>query len=124
MLLDLPENSIAAAYSKSRSVRGDNAVFSETYEPGSIVKIVTLLAYLRQVDPNVFPYECPGRMAIGGSIFYDRTAHRQVKDPTAALALSCNLGFAQMGLARRPRAPGRHAGALSFQLQALPATGS
>jgi hypothetical protein len=104
LLLDLPQSSIAAAYSKSRSARGGNAVFSETYEPGAIVKIVTLLAYLRLADSKLFPYDCPGRMVIGGSIFYDRTAHRQVKDPAAALALSCNLGFARMGLhVGRPR---------------------
>jgi hypothetical protein len=98
LILDLPENSILAAYSKPRSSRALNAVFSEAYAPGSIVKILSLLAYLRQADQDLFPYFCPGQAVMGGKIFYDLVAHREVKDSAAALALSCNLSFARMGL--------------------------
>jgi hypothetical protein len=98
LILDLPENSILAAYSKPRFFRAVNAVFSEAYEPGSIIKIVSLLAYLRQADQKLFPYDCPGQINLGGKIFYDWIAHKQVKDYSAALALSCNLSFARMGL--------------------------
>jgi hypothetical protein len=98
LLLDLPENSILVAYSKPKFPGAVNAVFSEAYEPGSMVKIITLLAYLRHGDQNLFPYVCPGQIILGGKIFYDWMAHKQVKDYSAALALSCNLSFARMGL--------------------------
>lgn len=98
LILDLPENSILAAYSKPRSARTANAVFSETYEPGSVVKIIPLLAYLRQADRGLFPYHCLGQVSLGGRTFYDWSAHGLVKDPEAALALSCNISFARIGL--------------------------
>ncbi len=98
VVLNLPQNSILAAYSKPRSPSLANAVFSEAYEPGSIVKIVSLLAYLRQDEQGLFPYDCSGHMALGGKIFYDWKAHQRVKDYSTALAVSCNLSFARMGL--------------------------
>ena len=98
LLLDLPENSILAAYSKPRFSRAVNAVFSEAYEPGSMVKIISLLAYLRHGDQNLFPYVCPGQIMLGGKTFYDWMVHKQVHDYGEALALSCNLSFARMGL--------------------------
>lgn len=99
LLLDLPQNSILAAYSKPRFSRTVNAVFSETYEPGSIVKIISLLAYLRQADQSLFPYVCPGQITLGGKAFSDLIAHKQIKDYSEALALSCNLSFSRMALA-------------------------
>ncbi|MBN2399704.1 MAG: hypothetical protein JXI33_05115 [Candidatus Aminicenantes bacterium] len=98
VVLNLPQNRILAAYSKPRSPGVANAVFSEAYEPGSIVKIISLLAYLRQDNQSLFPFDCPGHMALGGKIFYDWTAHQHVKDYSSALAMSCNLSFAKMGL--------------------------
>lgn len=97
LLLELPGNGILAAYSKPRPPDATNAVFFETYEPGSSVKIVTLLAYLRQEDRSVFPFNCPGQVTMGKRILYDGAAHKQVKDPAAALAVSCNISFAEMG---------------------------
>jgi penicillin-binding protein A len=98
LLLDLPDNSILAAYSKPRVSRAGNDVFSQAYEPGSIIKIISLLAYLRQANQDLFPYVCPGQIILGGKVFYDWMAHKQVKDYSEALALSCNLSFARMGL--------------------------
>ena len=98
LILELPENSILAAFSKPRFSGAANAVFSEAYAPGSIVKIISLLAYLRQVDQDLFPDVCRGQAVLGGKVFYDLIAHKQVKDYSAALALSCNLSFARMGL--------------------------
>jgi len=98
LLLELPENGILAAYSKPRLPAAANAVFFETYEPGSSVKVVSLLAYLRQEDQSVFPFTCPGQVTIGKRIFYDSIAHKQVKDHVEALDVSCNISFAEMGL--------------------------
>ena len=66
VLLDLPENAIAAAYSKPGFGSAANAAFSEPYEPGSIVKLISLLAYLRQGGDGIFPHGCPGLLAVGG----------------------------------------------------------
>lgn len=99
LILDLPQNSILAAFSKPGFFRAANAVFSEAYEPGSIVTIIPLLAYLRHDRQNIFPYVCPGQAILGGEVFYDWLAHQRIKDYSEALALSCNLSFARMGLA-------------------------
>ena len=65
VLLDLPENSIAVAYSKPRSFAAANAAFAESFEPGSIIKIISLLAYLRLAEGGLFPLVCPGRVSLG-----------------------------------------------------------
>ena len=100
VLLDLPENGIAVAYSKPRSPGSANAAWTERFEPGSIVKLISLLAYLRSPGSgNIFPLECPGHLAVGGRIIYDLEKHGTVRDVSQALARSCNVGFARMGLA-------------------------
>jgi hypothetical protein len=99
VLLDLPENRIAVAYSKPRSSRAANSAWTDQFEPGSIVKIISLLAYLRSPGAGIFPLECPGQLAVGGKIIYDLEKHGQVRDISQALARSCNVSFARMGRA-------------------------
>jgi len=98
VLLDLPENSIAVAYSKPRSFAAANAAFVEQFEPGSIIKIISLLAYLRHAEGGLFPLVCPGRVTLGDKVFYDWTEHGRVRDFAQALAVSCNFSFARMAL--------------------------
>jgi hypothetical protein len=98
VLLDLPENSVAVAYSKPRSFAAANAAFNEQFEPASIIKIITLLAYLRHGDAGMFPLVCPGVLALGNKVFYDLAPHKQVHDFSQALAQSCNFSFARMSL--------------------------
>jgi hypothetical protein len=98
LLLKLPENAIIAAYSKPRGSPDANSVFFARYEPGSTVKIISLLAYLRQNDHSVFPFDCPGRITLTARSFYDSPGHGRVQDYTQALDISCNIGFARMGL--------------------------
>ena len=95
LMLDLDDGSIRVAYSPA----GGNAVFDQLYEPGSIIKIVTLLAYLRSRQKPLFPFHCPGWMTINGRFFYDALKHGDVANDQQALAVSCNLSFARMGLA-------------------------
>jgi hypothetical protein len=99
VLLDLPENAIAVAYSKPRAETGGNAAFAEQFEPGSIIKIISLMAYLRHGHDTIFPMTCPGSIELAGRSFYDLAAHGLVRDPAQALALSCNVAFARMGQA-------------------------
>lgn len=99
VLLDLPESAIAAAYSKPGAGSAPNAAFSEPYEPGSIVKLISLLAYLRLGGDGIFPADCPGLLAVDGRIIYDLEKHGPVLDVSQALARSCNVSFARMGQA-------------------------
>ena len=98
LLLDLTDTSITAAYSRSLKGETENAVFSERYEPGSIIKVLTLFAYLRSGTPEIFPFQCKGSMRLGNRTFFDWRRHNTVKDFEEALAVSCNLSFARMGM--------------------------
>ncbi len=97
LLLDLEEGAILSAYSKSRQPQSPNPVFSDLYEPGSIVKVITLLGYLGAGPTPLFPFTCKGAEIIGNKIFYDVLKHGVVEGAEQALAISCNLAFVRMG---------------------------
>jgi penicillin-binding protein A len=103
LLFNVSDSSIVAAYSKSLNNNvPSNAVFQETYEPGSIIKLVTMLAYMHMNPDNksgpMFPFQCKGNWPMDGQIFYDWTTHKKVDTMDDALAVSCNLAFARMGI--------------------------
>lgn len=98
LLFNLNGGSIAAAYSKPIGGGSANAVFTQLYEPGSIIKLLTLFTYLRAGHKGLFPFDCQGRWELEGKTFHDWTTHRRVEDYNEALAVSCNLVFAHMGL--------------------------
>ncbi|MCP4218775.1 MAG: hypothetical protein GY765_29355 [bacterium] len=98
LLYRLNDSSIAAAYSRPKSGE-QNAVFSERYEPGSIIKILTLFSYLHSGKEELFPYNCKGTCPIDGMTFYDWFNHGEIKSNAEALAVSCNISFARMGMA-------------------------
>lgn len=98
LLLDLSDNSIAAAYSKPVKKESVNAVFHETYQPASIIKVLTLFAHLMNGKSKIFPFHCKGKIELGSKTFYDWWAHDKVKSYKEALAVSCNLAFARMGI--------------------------
>ncbi|MCK4766133.1 MAG: hypothetical protein KAW12_28300, partial [Candidatus Aminicenantes bacterium] len=100
LLLDLSNGSIAAAYSKplNKKKMAPNAVFFEEYEPASIIKVLTLFAYLKHDGGDLFPLDCKGNIRLSGKTFYDWIAHGRVSSYDEALAVSCNIAFARMGL--------------------------
>lgn len=100
ILLNLEDCSIAAAYSKPYDpVKAPvNPVFSRTYEPGSIIKLLTVFTYWRSGQTKLFPFKCKGSETIDGKIFYDWLKHDEVVSEEDALAVSCNLAVAHMGL--------------------------
>jgi hypothetical protein len=100
LLMNVNDSSIAAAYSKpvDPSKRDMNTVFSEGYEPGSIIKLLTLFAYLQSPQPDLFPIRCEGLWRINDDIFYDWTVHHRVENSQEALVVSCNIAFAKMGI--------------------------
>ncbi|MCU0287307.1 MAG: penicillin-binding transpeptidase domain-containing protein [Acidobacteria bacterium] len=97
LLINLNDGSIAAAYSNSSEAKG-NAAFSEYYEPGSIIKLITLFAYLQSNSQDVFPLQCTGLLNFSDKIFYDWIKHNIIKDYEKALVVSCNICFAKMGI--------------------------
>jgi len=102
LLFNLGDSGIAAAYSKpvDKKKANTNTVFYETYEPGSILKILTMFAYLKfyRKDIEVFPFHCKGLWQMGDKIFYDWKTHNTVETCEDALAVSCNLVFARIGV--------------------------
>ncbi len=79
----------------------DLALESE-YEPGSVIKILTgLSAEAAGVDiDSMFPYFCSGSMNIDGRRFDDwlPQGHGNLASLDDALAVSCNIFFADLGL--------------------------
>lgn len=100
LLMNVSDSSVAAAYSKpvDPSKRNINTVFSEAYEPGSIIKLLTLAAYLQSPRPGLFPIQCEGSWRINGEVFYDWTVHHRVENSQEALVESCNIAFSKMGI--------------------------
>lgn len=102
LLMDLSDNSILVAYSKPVSSQVKNAAFSQLYEPGSVVKVLTLFSYFDHAMPDLFPLTCVGNMTVRGAagkrIFYDWIRHNRVNTYIDALTVSCNIALARMGL--------------------------
>jgi membrane peptidoglycan carboxypeptidase len=82
------------------AVAGDG-IFKQ-HEPGSVVKVLTVLAALETgVDlARFFPYVCAGSLPIDGRNFGDwrEEGHGSLHDLNEALAQSCNVVFADIGL--------------------------
>lgn len=76
------------------------AALDHQYEPGSVVKVLT---GLNAVDSGVsltFPYQCNGSLDLDGTRFVDwvPTGHGSLQSIDEALAVSCNIVFADLGL--------------------------
>jgi len=98
ILTDLEDGSILASYSKPYSGEKENTALTQEYEPGSVIKLITLFAWSNSGKKNLFPFHCRGNTSYDGKIFYDWKKHGTLKGPEAALARSCNLVFAEMGI--------------------------
>jgi peptidoglycan glycosyltransferase len=96
---------VAIASNRGRGELADIALQSQ-YEPGSIVKVLTGLNALENgmqsgVDVRaMFPYDCKGDLLIDGRHFGDwiGTGHGVLPSLDDALAESCNIAFADIGL--------------------------
>lgn len=99
VILNPKDNAILAAYSKPQEPQSGNAAWKQRYEPGSIIKSLTYLAFSQASDQHLFPLQCRGNTTIEGRIFYDWTRHGKVDSPETALVVSCNIAYARMGLA-------------------------
>ncbi len=77
-----------------------NRATSGSYAPGSVFKIVTALAFMRQ-DSNygAYTYDCPGYIDVDNTVIrcFDSTVHG-LEDLRSSFANSCNASFANIGL--------------------------
>ncbi|MCI0413215.1 hypothetical protein L0222_10505 [bacterium] len=110
VLLDVKKGDILAATSNLKGVHanhpeGTSLAMIESYEPGSIIKMITLAGSIeRGVDlKKILPYQCEGYLKLqNNKIRHDWKKHGQVKDLNTATAVSCNVVFARMGLSLKP----------------------
>ncbi|HET7434942.1 MAG TPA: penicillin-binding transpeptidase domain-containing protein [Thermoanaerobaculia bacterium] len=100
--IDPRTNEILAIASNRAQGPLANLALEQQYEPGSIVKVLTgMTALSRGVDvAKMFPYHCSGSLAIDGRSFGDwlPDGHGDLPDLDEALAESCNVVFADLGL--------------------------
>lgn len=82
------------------STEGANLALEGMYEPGSIVKVLTALAAADSAwDPSsVYPLQCEGFTTIDGRQFFDWARHDAVPGMADAMAVSCNVAFAETGI--------------------------
>ena len=100
--IDPRTNEILAIVSNVRAGAAENLALEGQYEPGSIIKVLTgLNAIDSGVDlKSMFPYHCSGDLMIDGRHFRDwiTQGHGTLPDLDEALAESCNVAFAEIGL--------------------------
>ena len=110
VLLDVKKGDILAAASSLKGVganhpEGTSLAMTGRYEPGSIIKMITLAGSLDHgVDLNkIVPFQCDGYITLqDNKLFICWKKHGQVKDINTATAVSCNVAFARLGLALKP----------------------
>lgn len=100
--IDPQSNDILAIASSRGRGLAPNLALEAQYEPGSVVKTLTILSALSNgVDLKaMFPYRCTGQIKIDGRDFGDWVpkGHGELPNLEEALAQSCNLFFAEVGL--------------------------
>ncbi|MDQ6799337.1 MAG: penicillin-binding transpeptidase domain-containing protein [Acidobacteriota bacterium] len=84
-----------------------NRALEKEYEPGSVIKVLTGLNAL-SIGTNVdamFPYVCNGELTIDGRRFTDWVpqGHGKLNTIDDAMAVSCNIYFADLGLRLGPQ---------------------
>lgn len=102
VVLDIKNGEILAAASHPEAA---SVAFTQSFEPGSIIKMITLAGALEHgLDmKKIVPYQCDGSLKLrDNKVLYCWDKHGLVKDINRATAVSCNVGFAKMGLALKP----------------------
>lgn len=100
--IDPRTNDILAIASSPGKGPMANLAIERQYEPGSVIKVLTgmnAIANGVNVD-GMFPYVCKGELMIDGRHFRDWLAagHGTLNSIDDALAVSCNVAFADIGL--------------------------
>ena len=103
--IDVETNEILAVANSPGKGTLENLAFQGSYEPGSVVKVLTSLNAIDSgVDlDKLFPLDCGGFLVLSKRQFFDWAKHGSVPDLDEALATSCNVAYAQMGLKIGPQ---------------------
>ena len=90
---------LAVASSRGRGPLA-NLAFESQYEPGSIIKVLTGMNAVNSGVrlSDLFPMKCDGFVLVDGRQFRDWASHGELRDVNEALAVSCNVAFARLGL--------------------------
>jgi peptidoglycan glycosyltransferase len=100
--IDPRTNELLAIASTRGNGKLANLALESQYEPGSVIKVLTALnAYQSGFDvKSMFPYTCKGDLLIDGRHFGDwlGSGHGVLPSLDEALAESCNVVFADLGL--------------------------
>ncbi|HVT03904.1 MAG TPA: penicillin-binding transpeptidase domain-containing protein [Thermoanaerobaculia bacterium] len=100
VVIDTRSNEILAVANSAGTGPHTNLAFDGTYEPGSVIKVLT---GLNAIDSHVdlakfFPLNCPGFLVLNGRQFFDWAKHDTVGDLDEAMAVSCNVSFGMLGI--------------------------
>jgi len=102
VLLDLASGDVLAAVSDPRTAaEGGTPAFEQRREPASIAKIVTTAAALRAgIDPDaeIARMTCEGFARFGNGTLWCALPGGPLRGLGHALAISCNVAFANLGL--------------------------
>jgi peptidoglycan glycosyltransferase len=102
VLLDLASGGVLVAVSDPRTVAaGGTPAFEQRREPASIAKIVTTAAALRAgIDPDaeIARMTCEGFARYGNGTLWCASPGGKLRGLAHALAISCNVAFANVGL--------------------------
>jgi hypothetical protein len=103
VLLDPYTGGVLAAVSDGlTTASGGTPAFEQRREPASIAKVITVAAALRAgLDPDEFirHLDCRGAERIGHGIVWCSYAAGPLAGLDQAMAISCNMAFARLGLA-------------------------
>ena len=82
------------------STGAENRALETQYEPGSVIKVLTVMSALSNHVELQFPYTCNGDLLIDGRHFGDwlEGGHGVLPDLDQAMARSCNVVFADLGV--------------------------
>lgn len=99
--IDPSTNEILAIASNRGGGPLANLALEGSYEPGSVMKVVTGLGAAGAINMQpMFPYRCDGVLEVDGRRFGDwkQDGHGVLPDFDEALARSCNVVFADLGI--------------------------
>lgn len=98
VVIDLEKNELVAIASNSPTKR-ENIALDTQFESGSIIKVLTQLAALQSGPPpaSLFPMNCAGVIEIEKRQFLDWARHGNLPTVDEALAVSCNVAYAELG---------------------------
>ena len=104
VVLDPTDGSVLAAVSDRRTAaEGGTPALEQMREPASIAKLVTVTAALRaglDVDAILHDMTCRGSMRLGDGaddVLYCAAINGKLRGLDRALAVSCNVAFAELG---------------------------